>query len=82
MGKRCPHGKLTAATMDWLCDSGASICIGSQDLVGKLGMREDVLIPTGLKISSADSSNIRVLGMVLLEIEGGNQENCAASVRV
>ena len=74
LGKRCPYGKMNVATIDWLCDSWASICIGSRGLVSELGMREDNLLPSSFKISSADSSNMRVLGMVLMELERGTRK--------
>ena len=52
-----------------LTDTGASICLGGKQYMRSLGISEDELIPCDMSVCGADSSNIKVLGAVLVEFK-------------
>ena len=52
-----------------LADTGASICLGGRQFMRSMGLVESDLVPSDMSVCGADSSSIKVLGAVLVEMK-------------
>ena len=52
-----------------LADTGASICLGGKQYMRSLGLSETDLTPCDMSVCGADSTDIKVLGAVLVELK-------------
>ena len=46
---------------DWLCDSGARICVGEVKPAQQFGICESDLLPSSLNIPSVDNSKMEII---------------------
>ena len=66
---KVPKTKVRMTNYPFLCDTGASVCIAGFHFLSEIGLCKDDLLPTTMRISSADSSNIEVSGIVFIKLE-------------
>ena len=70
---RRPRVLSNSVKMSYITDTGASISVAGMGFARQLGVREDDLLQTLMSVTSADDSSIKVLGVVVVELqsEGG-----------
>ena len=59
--------------VDAMADTGCQSCLVGLELMKKLGLSSDDLIPVNMQMHSADNRNIPVLGAAILKLSGVNQ---------
>ena len=77
---RVPNVSVTPATGPCLADTGASICLAGKQFMRSLGLAEEHLSPCDMSVTGADSTNIAVLGAMLVEFS--SQESNFTSKQV
>ena len=76
MGRHHPKIKKRTVKNKWLCDSGPMICVAGTKFLKQFGMDVKDLIPNSIEVTSADSSHMTVLGIVLVKFEHNDRETC------
>ena len=70
LGLKPPIKQATPSVGQHLADTGASICLGSRTYLRALGLTVQDLTPCDMTVSGANSSNMVVLGAILVEFRG------------
>lgn len=72
LGLECP-ARPTSITQQVIADTGCQSCLAGTDLLRRLGIREDELVPTSMRMHAANGNPIELRGAVILRISGKSQ---------
>ena len=64
----------TKITLSALADTGCQSCLAGTNLLHKLNLKISNLIPVKTKMRSANNEGIRLLGAILLNISGSDEQ--------
>ena len=73
LGLKPPAKQAKSSEGQHLADTGASICLGGKTYLRSLGLSEQDLTPCDMTVCGANSSNIQVLGALLVEFSHKQQ---------
>ena len=69
LGVECPN-RTTTITQRVIADTGCQSCLAGTNLLRRLGIAEDELVPTSMRMHAANGNHIELRGAVILRISG------------
>ena len=72
LGLECPTRTATI-TQQAIADTGCQSCLAGTNLLHRLGIMEDELVPTSMRMYAANGNPIELRGTVILRISGQSQ---------
>jgi hypothetical protein len=62
--------QIKTRTLSAMADTGCQSCLASMNVVRRLGLREDDLIPVTMRMHAANNNGIKIIGAVILRFSG------------